>query len=85
MIFSLLRVRKKTSATLAGIVIAALCLWGISMWQDISLSEIFNILLATTAMVAVVMVAAILLIAFFKILSSLIRKLAGADNEDSHD
>lgn len=85
MIFSLLRVRKKTSATLAGIVIAALCLWGISMWQDISLSEIFNILLATTAMVAVVMVAAILLIAFFKILSSLIRKLAEADNEDSHD
>ena len=85
MIFSLLRVRKKTSATLAGIVIAALCLWGISMWQDISPSEIFNILLATTAMVAAVMVAAILLIAFFKILSSLIRKLAGADNEDSHD
>ena len=61
------------------------CLWGISMWQDISPREIFNILLATTAMVAVVMVAAILLIAFFKILSSLIRKLAGADNEDSHD
>jgi len=55
------------------------------MWQDISPGEIFNILLATTAMVAVVMVAAILLIAFVKILSSLIRKLTGADNEDSHD
>ena len=55
------------------------------MWQDISPSEIFNILLATTAMVAVVMVAAILLIAFVKILSSLIRKLTGADNEESHD
>ena len=85
MIFSLLNVRKKTAATIAGIAIAALCLWGISTWQDIPVSELFSILLATTIMVGAVMVAAILLIAIFKILGNFLGKSPDTDNKGKQD
>lgn len=68
LIFSLLNVRKKTAATLAGIAIAALCLWGVSLWQDISLQELFSILLATLLLLTAVIAAALLLITALKLL-----------------
>ncbi|GAB5500304.1 MAG: hypothetical protein PsegKO_26150 [Pseudohongiellaceae bacterium] len=72
MIFSLLNVRKKTAATIAGIAIGALCLWGVAMWQDIRISQLANILLAILLLLGGVMLAALLLISCFKVTSHLL-------------
>ena len=82
MIFSLLNVRKKTAAVIAGVSIAALCLWGLSIWQNISLTELFNILVATILMLGAVMLAALLLIALFKLLAATVRRFGKADDDD---
>lgn len=82
MIFSLLNIRKKTAAVIAGVSIAALCLWGLSMWQNISLTELFNILVATILMLGAVMLAALLLIALFKLLAATVRRFGKADDDD---
>lgn len=76
MIFSLLNVRKKTAAVLAGIAIALLCLWGLSMWQDISLEEMFSILLGTVIMLGVIMLGALLLIASVKLLMKIWQRIS---------
>ena len=81
MIFSLLNIRKKTAAVIAGVSIAALCLWGLSMWQNISLTELFNILVATILMLGAVMLAALLLIALYKLLAATIRRFGRADDD----
>lgn len=87
MIFSLLNVRKKTAATLAGIAIGALCLWGVSMWQNISLQELFNILIGIVLLIGAVMLAALLVITAFKLLQRLIGKAvdSGAAKESESD
>lgn len=79
MIFSLLNIRKKLAATLAGIAIAAACLWGLSMWQDISLMEMSRLLLGLLLMLIVIMLAAVALIALLKLLLAGLRRL-GAGN-----
>lgn len=68
MIFSLLNLNKKVSATLAGIAIGAASLWGLSMWQDISRAELFNLLLAVLLMLAGLAVVAFCLVALCKLL-----------------
>ena len=68
MIFSLLNVRKKTAAILAGISLAALSLWGLSMWQNISLAEMLSILGGTLIMIGTIMLGAFLFIALIKLL-----------------
>jgi len=40
MIFSFLKLRKKTAAALSGILIGAGSLWGLSLWQNIPLEEL---------------------------------------------
>lgn len=75
MIFSLLNIRKKLAATLAGIAIAAACLWGLSMWQDISILAMLRILLGLLIMLASIMFAAAVLIAVLKAVMLLLRKL----------
>jgi len=82
LIFSLLNVRKKTAAAIAGIVIAATCLWGLAMWQNISRQELLNILLATVLMIVVIAICAILLIATIKLLGKGLRKLFARDSEE---
>ena len=67
MIFSLLKIRKKTASVLAGITIAALSLWGLSFWQHITLLEILNILGGTLAMLAAIVTGAFLLISSLKL------------------
>lgn len=67
MIFSLLKIRKKTAGILAGITIAALSLWGLSFWQNITWLEILNILGGTLAMLAAIVTGAFLLISFLKL------------------
>tara|TARA_Y100000746_G_C15257567_1_gene348254 strand:- start:172 stop:441 length:270 start_codon:yes stop_codon:yes gene_type:complete len=66
LIFSLLKIRKKTAAALAGIAIAFLCLWGLSMWQDISLGEMLQVLLSTIIMLVAIILSALTLIAIVK-------------------
>ncbi len=82
MIFSLLKVRKKTAASIAGIFIGVTCLWGLSMWQDISRQEILNILLATLIMLLAIIGGALLLITVFKLLGRLFHKLSAAKGDD---
>ena len=82
MIFSLLNVRKKTAASIAGIFIGLACLWGVSIWQDISRQEMFNILIGTVIMLAAIIGGALLLITVFKLLAWLLRRLrASIENE----
>jgi|TARA_B100001750_G_C15468766_1_gene578589 hypothetical protein len=68
LIFSLLNIRKKTAAILAGISLAALSLWGLSMWQNISLAEMLSILGGTLIMIGTIMLGAFLFIALIKLL-----------------
>ena len=42
MIFSFLKLRKKTAAALSVILIGAGSLWGLSLWQDIPLIALAN-------------------------------------------
>ena len=42
MIFSFLKLRKKTAAALSGILIGAGSLWGLYLWQDIPLIALAN-------------------------------------------
>lgn len=83
MIFSLLNVRKKTAATLAGIAIGAACLWGLAMWQDISVMELARSLFAVVVLLAAIMLAAFLVIAVFKLAIRLLRRMTtGSDGND---
>ena len=68
LIFSLLKLRKKTSAVLGGIMIAMACLWGIAWWQDLSPRQLLNLLLGTLLFVLGIMILAIILVTIFKLL-----------------
>ena len=83
MIFSLHNVRKKPAASSAGIFIGLACLWGVSIWQDISRQEMFNILIATVIMLAAIIGGALLLITVFKLLGGLLRRLAASRENDT--
>ncbi|HAT27706.1 MAG TPA: hypothetical protein DCS89_11865 [Gammaproteobacteria bacterium] len=83
MIFSLLNVRKKTAASIAGIFIGLACLWGVSIWQDISPQEMVNILIGTVIMLAVIIGGALLLIIIFKLLCGLLRRLGASKENDA--
>ncbi len=82
MIFSMLNLRKKTSATVAGVVIAGLCLWGVAMWHNMSRGEILNILLGSVLLVLAIIGMAFLLIVCFKLIGKMLGKVFGND-EDS--
>jgi len=83
LIFSLLNVRKKTAASIAGIFIGLACLWGVSIWQDISPQEMVNILIGTVIMLAVIIGGALLLIIIFKLLCGLLRRLGTSKENDA--
>ena len=83
MIFSLLNIRKKLAATLAGIAIAAACLWGLSMWQDISVMEMVRLLGSLLIMLAVIMLAAVALIAALKMALAGLRRLGRGSSRDN--
>ncbi|MEC7078972.1 MAG: hypothetical protein VXX10_01590 [Pseudomonadota bacterium] len=75
LIFSLLNVRKKTAAIIAGLAIGATCLWAISTWQNISREELIDILLASLLMLGGVMVTALVSVAGFKLVVRLIKRM----------
>jgi len=66
LIFSLLKIRKKTSAVIAGILIGMACLWGIAMWQDIPPRQLLNLFIGSFAMLFGIMLLAIIVIVLFK-------------------
>ncbi|MEC7581490.1 MAG: hypothetical protein VYC85_03705 [Pseudomonadota bacterium] len=84
LIFSLLNVRKKTAAIIAGLAIGATCLWAISTWQNISREELIDILLASLLMLGGVMVTALVSVAGFKLVVRLIKRMR-SDNCPSSD
>ena len=75
LIFSLLNIRKKTAAIIAGLAIGATCLWAISAWQNISREELIDILLASLLMLGGVMVIALVAVAGFKLVVRLINRV----------
>ncbi|MFK7863010.1 MAG: hypothetical protein AB8B95_02170 [Pseudohongiellaceae bacterium] len=79
MIFSLLKVRKKTAAAIAGITIGALCLWGVALWQDISVDELLSILFGTLLMLGAIMLAALAIIIALKLVMKLVTLLRSQD------
>jgi hypothetical protein len=79
LIFSLLNVRKKTAAVIAGLAIGATCLWAVAAWQNVSREELINILLATLLMLVGIMLAAFIIIAGCKLLLRLAKKLGGSN------
>ena len=84
LIFSLLIVRKKTAAIIAGLAIGATCLWAISAWQNISRKELIDILLASLLMLGGVMVSALVAVAGFKMVVRLINRVLSANRPSSH-
>ena len=84
LIFSLLNVRKKTAAIIAGLAIGATCLWAISAWQNISRKELIDILLASLLMLGGVMVSALVAVAGFKMVVRLINRVLSANRPSSH-
>tara|TARA_B100001142_G_scaffold276176_1_gene284953 strand:+ start:4453 stop:4704 length:252 start_codon:yes stop_codon:yes gene_type:complete len=82
LIFSLLNVRKKTAAILAGITIAVLCLWGLSIWQNISLEELFRIFMATIIMLGAIMLGAFVLIVALKLLNRAYHKATQTESSE---
>ncbi len=75
MIFSLLKLNKKTSAALAGIAIGAGSLWGLSLWQDIEARELLRMLAAILAMLGGLALAAFCAVALVKLLIAALRRL----------
>lgn len=73
MIFSLLKLRKKTAAVVGGISTGALCLWALVMWQNVSVEELTGLLLNTLLMLGVIIVTALLIIVAFKGLAKIAR------------
>ena len=84
LIFSLLNVRKKTAAIIAGLAIGATCLWAISAWQNISREELIDILLASLLMLGGVMITALISVAGFKLVVHLIKRML-SENWPSSD
>ena len=83
LIFSLLNVRKRTAAIIAGLVIGASCLWAISAWQKISREELIDILLASLIMLGGVMVTALVAVAGLKLVVRLINRMLSANQPSS--
>jgi len=83
LIFSLLNVRKKTAAIIAGLAIGATCLWAISAWQNISREELIDILLASLLMLGGVIVTALVAVAGLKLVVRLINRVLSANRPSS--
>ncbi len=75
MIFSQLKLNKKTSAALAGIAIGAASLWALSLWQDIDSEELLRMLAAILAMLGGLALAAFFAVALLKLLIAVLRRL----------
>ena len=71
MIFSILKVRKKTGATIVCLIMGGTCLGGLTDWQNINWNELTNIVIALIAMLTLIIIIAII----FNGLVILVRKV----------
>ena len=76
MIFSFLKIRKKTAGIFFGILVGGLCLWAIASWQNLTLEDMLSILVGTVLMLGGIMLAAFLLIAGFKFAGKLSNRVS---------
>tara|TARA_R110002073_G_scaffold98666_3_gene226132 strand:+ start:18 stop:257 length:240 start_codon:yes stop_codon:yes gene_type:complete len=74
LIFSLLKIRKKTAAVLAGISAGIACVWVVAAWQDLSLQELLGMLLGSIMLLGGIMLAAFCLVAVFSLLKKLLQR-----------
>ena len=79
MIFSLLKIRKKTAAVLAGISAGLASVWVVAAWQDISLQELFGMLIGSILLLVGIMLAALCLVVVFSLLKKLLQKISPSD------
>tara|TARA_B110000444_G_scaffold123355_1_gene115962 strand:- start:1265 stop:1504 length:240 start_codon:yes stop_codon:yes gene_type:complete len=79
LIFSLLKIRKKKSAVLAGIACGIACVWVVASWQELSLQDIFNMLLGSVLLLGGIMLAALCLVAVFSLLRKLLSKINNSE------
>ena len=79
MIFSLLKIRKKTAAVLVGIACGLACVWVVASWQGLSMDEILNMLLGSILLVGGIMLAALCLVAAFSLLRKLLSKINSSE------
>ncbi len=75
MIFSFLKIRKKTAGIFVGILVGGLCLWAIASWQNLTMEDMLSILLGTVLMLGGIMLVAFLLIATVKFAGKLSTKV----------
>ncbi|MEZ7830540.1 MAG: hypothetical protein QMC06_03220 [Gammaproteobacteria bacterium] len=75
MIFSLLKIRKKTAAVLVGIACGIACVWVVATWQNLSMAEILNMLLGSILFLGGIMLAALCLVAVFSLLRKLLNRI----------
>jgi hypothetical protein len=75
LIFSLLKIRKKTAAVLVGIACGLACVWVVASWQQLSIQEILNMLLGSILLLGGIMLAALCLVTAFSLLRKLLSKI----------
>ncbi|MGY8786379.1 MAG: hypothetical protein ACKVIB_13345 [Pseudomonadales bacterium] len=75
MIFSLLKIRKKTAAVLVGIACGIACVWVVATWQNLSMAEILNMLLGSILFLGGIMLTALCLVAVFSLLRKLLNRI----------
>lgn len=79
MIFSLLKIRKKTAAVLVGIACGLASIWVVASWQNLSTEEILNMLLGSILLVGGIMVAALCLVIVFSLLRKLLSRITNSE------
>jgi len=84
LIFSLFKLRKKTTAVISGVAIALACLWGLSMWQDISRQEMLNMLFGTMLMLGGIMLLAFLLILALSLVKKIFQKITTNNSQEKN-
>jgi hypothetical protein len=75
LIFSLLKIRRKTAAVLVGIACGLACVWVVATWQQLSIQEILNMLLGSILLLGGIMIAAVCVVATFTLLRKLLSKI----------
>jgi len=75
LIFSLLKIRKKTAAVLVGITCGLACIWVVATWQNLSMAEILNMLLGSILFLGGIILAAFCLVVVLSILRKLLSKI----------
>ncbi|MBL4573513.1 MAG: hypothetical protein JKY86_10630 [Gammaproteobacteria bacterium] len=79
MIFSLLKIRKKTAAVLVGIACGLACVWVVASWQKLSIQDILNMLLGSIFLLGGIMLAALCLVVVFALFRKLLSRINSSD------